>query len=204
MNGIKRSLVLCALLTGCPSPQVQNSLKASDISYNDQNVALALANLESQLIVEASKKSGEVSEDLVSEVAQLKKDVGILQEELAHVRTLLEQVQEGGIAHAKLIPFDPRVTTLQAQTLQEAVDEMMARISVLESSVLDNLGEPGPGLFEIPKDKKGKKGTPNGPRWTKRTGKMDHRVVLQADKVVKTDRRVDRRVGKSKVRMEQG
>ena len=40
---------------------------------------------------------------------------------------------------AKLIPFDPRVTTLKAQTLQEAVDEMMARISVLESSVLDNL-----------------------------------------------------------------
>ena len=96
-------------------------------------------------------------------MAQLKKDVGILQEELAHVRTLLEQVQEGGIAHAKLIPFDPRVTTLQAQTLQEAVDEMMARISVLESSVLDNLGEPGPGLFEIPKDKKGKKGPQNGP-----------------------------------------
>jgi len=163
MNGLKPLLILGALLTACPSPQVQTSLKASDISYNDQNVALALASLESKLIVEASKKSGEVSEDLVSEVAQLKKDVGILQEELAHVRTLLEQVQEGGIAHAKLIPFDPRVTTLQAQTLQEAVDEMMARISVLESSVLDNLGEPGPGLFEIPKDKKGKKGPQNGP-----------------------------------------
>ena len=161
MKSIKPVFVLCGLYTGCPSPQVQSSLKASDISYNDQNVALALANLESQLLVEASKKSGDVSEDLVSEIAQLKKDVGILQEELTHVRTLLEQVQEGGIAHAKLIPFDPRVTTLKAQTLQEAVDEMMARISVLESSVLDNLGEPGPGLFEIPKDKKGKKG-PNG------------------------------------------
>jgi len=158
----KGSLGIAFLLMGCPSPQVQNSLKASDIAYNDQNVALALANLESQLIVEASKKSGNVSEDLVSEIAQLKKDVGILQEELAHVRTLLEQVQEGGIAHAKLIPFDPRVTTLKAQTLQEAVDEMMQRISVLESSVLDNLGEPGPGLFEIPKDKKGKQG-PGGP-----------------------------------------
>ena len=76
----------------------RSSLKASDISYNDQNVALALANLESQLLVEASKKSGDVSEDLVSEIAQLKKDVGILQEEVTHVRTLLEQVQEGGIA----------------------------------------------------------------------------------------------------------
>lgn len=162
MRSLKPVLIICGIYTACPSPQVQNSLKASDISYNDQNVALALANLESQLLVEASKKSEGVSEDLVSEIAQLKKDVGILQEELAHVRTLLEQVQEGGIAHAKLIPFDPRVTTLKAQTLQEAVDEMMARISVLESNVLDNLGEPGPGLFEIPKDKKGKKGPPNG------------------------------------------
>ena len=162
MNDFTPLLILCALLTACPSPQVENSLRASDISYNDQNVALALANLESQLLLEASKKPGEISDDLVSEVAQIKKDVGILQEELAHIRTLLEQVQEGGIAHAKLIPFDPRVTTLQAQTLQEAVDEMMARISVLESSVLDNLGEPGPGLFEIPKDKKGKKGPQNG------------------------------------------
>lgn len=162
MKTLKPLVFLCGIYTACPSPQVQNSLKASDISYNDQNVALALANLESQLLVEASKKSGDVSEDLVSEIAQLKKDVGIIQEELAHVRTLLEQVQEGGIAHAKLIPFDPRVTTLKAQTLQEAVDEMMARISVLESNVLDNLGEPGPGLFEIPKDKKGKKGPPNG------------------------------------------
>lgn len=163
MRSLKPVLFLCGLYTACPSPQVQSSLKASDISYNDQNVALALANLESQLLVEASKKSGDVSEDLVSEIAQLKKDVGILQEELIHIRTLLEQVQEGGIAHAKLIPFDPRVTTLKAQTLQEAVDEMMARISVLESNVLDNLGEPGPGLFEIPKDKKGKKGgPPNG------------------------------------------
>lgn len=152
-----------ALLMGCPSPQVQSSFKASDIAYNDQNVALALANLEAQLLVEASRKSEEGSGDLAAEVAQLKKDVGILQEELTHVRTLLEQVQEGGIAHAKLIPFDPRVTTLQAQTLQEAIGEMMARVSVLESNVLDNLGEPGPGLFEIPKDKKGKQGPPGGP-----------------------------------------
>ena len=68
MKSLKPVLLLCGLYTACPSPQVQSSLKASDISYNDQNVALALANLESQLLVEASKKSGDVSEDLVSEI----------------------------------------------------------------------------------------------------------------------------------------
>ena len=195
MNGTKRLLVLCALLTGCPSPQVQNSLKASDISYNDQNVALALANLESQLSLKPVR-SQEKSRKIWSPKWLNSKDVGILQEELAHVRTLLEQVQEGGIAHAKLIPFDPRVTTLQAQTLQEAVDEMMARISVLESSVLDNLGEPGPGLFEIPKDKRAK-GTP---KWTK-VDPMDRKNGPPggppADKVDKMDK-VDLRVGRSK------
>ncbi len=155
---MKRLLWMAPLVIGCPTPEVSNALSASDIAYNDQNVAIALANLEAQLLVEASKKDSDEAEDLAAEVAQLKKDVGILQEELTHIRTLLDQVQEGGIAHAKLIPFDPRVTTLKAQTLQEAVDEMMARISTLESSVLDDLGQPGPGLFEIPRDKKGKQG----------------------------------------------
>jgi hypothetical protein len=157
-----RFVWIILLLVACPTPDTSSALTASDISYNNQNVAIALSNLEAQLLVEASKKTVNKNEDLVDEVAQLQKDLGILQEELTHIRTLLDQVQEGGIAHAKLIPFDPRVTTLKAQTLQEAIDEMMQRVSLLESNVLDDLGEPGPGLFEIPKDKKGKQG-PNGP-----------------------------------------
>ena len=43
---------------------------------------------------------------------------------------------------------------------------MMGRVKVLERSVLDDLGQPGPGLFEIPEDSKGNKGgkhpPPNG------------------------------------------
>ena len=149
------------LFVACPTPDTSSALTASDISYNNQNVAIALSNLEAQLLVESSRKTTGNNDDLTGEVEQLKKDLGLLQEELTHIRTLLDQVQEGGIAHAKLIPFDPRVTTLKAQTLQEAMDEMMQRVSFLESNVLDDLGEPGPGLFEIPKDKKGKQG-PNG------------------------------------------
>ena len=156
---------LAFLLIACPTPQTPSAMSASDIAYNDKNLAIAISDLEAQLLIVQNQTGGGDNTDFVQEVAQLKKDVGILQEELAHIRTLLEQVQEGGIAHAKLIPFDPRVTTLQAQTLQEAIDEMMARVSVLESSVLDDLGKPGPGLFEIPKDKKGKgpQGAQQGP-----------------------------------------
>jgi len=144
------------ILMACPTPQTPSAMSASDIAYNDKNLAIAISDLEAQLLIVRNQTGSGDNTDLMQEVAQLKTDVGILQEELVHIRTLLEQVQKGGIAHAKLIPFDPRVTTLQAQTLQEAIDEMMARVSVLESSVLDDLGKPGPGLFEIPKDKKGK------------------------------------------------
>ncbi len=150
------------LFVGC-STQSRGELNASDISYNGQNIAIALADLEGRMVVQAQQKyTGEPNKELISDVEQLRKDLSILQDELAHIRTLLETVQEGGIAHAKLIPFDPRVTTLKAQTLQEAMDEMMARVNILERNVLDDLGEPGPGLFEIPKDKK--KGNNNGPQ----------------------------------------
>ena len=150
--------ILTMLLLGCPTPSAPSSLRASDIGYNDQNVAIALANLEAQLMIQAKEQVDGEKNDSLQEISDIKKDIGILQEELVHIRTLLEQVQEGGIAHAKLIPFDPRVTTLKAQTLQDAMDEMMQRVTVLERHVLDDRGEPGPGLFEIPKDKKG-----NGP-----------------------------------------
>ena len=107
-------------------------LKASAISYNGQNVAIALSDLEAKIMVrDHNANSDETNSDTLKELKQLRTDVTILQEELTHIRTLLETVQEGGIAHAKLIPFDPRVTTLKAQTLQEAIDEMMARVSIL-------------------------------------------------------------------------
>ena len=158
---------LWLILAGCTT-QTRGELNASDISYNGQNIAIALADIEARMVIQANKKTtGTPDSSLLSEVEQLRKDLTITQEELTHIRTLLEKVQEGGIAHAKLIPFDPRVTTLKAQTLQEAIDEMMSRVSILERNVLDDLGEPGPGLFEIPKDKKGKQdgpqqGPPNG------------------------------------------
>ena len=164
ITGARMTTWLWLILTGCTT-QTRGELNASDISYNGQNIAIALADLESRMVVQAKQQnSGSISPEILSEIEQLRKDLTITQEELTHIRTLLDTVQEGGIAHAKLIPFDPRVTTLKAQTLQEAIDEMMKRVSILERNVLDNLGEPGPGLFEIPKDKKGeKKGPQQGP-----------------------------------------
>ena len=127
---------VCTLI-GCPSPQVQNSLKASDISYNDQNVALHL-NLESQLMVVPVRNRGMSRKIWSPKWLNSKRCRHFTRR--TRPRTYASRASpRSGIAHAKLIPFDPRVTTLQAQTLQETVDEIMARISVLESSVLDNL-----------------------------------------------------------------
>ena len=44
------------LFVACPTPDTSSALTASDISYNNQNVAIALSNLEAQLLVEANRK----------------------------------------------------------------------------------------------------------------------------------------------------
>ena len=149
----------------CASPSPQENLTASDIAWKDGNIAMALASLEAKCGVEKSSKP-DVSEDLLEELETLKKEISLLQEQVERVYEVVDEVQADGVGHAKLVPYDPRQTVLQAKTVQEAIDEMMGRVKVLERSVLDDLGQPGPGLFEIPKDTKGSKGgkhpPPNG------------------------------------------
>lgn len=148
-------------LISCVSPSPQQHLTASDIAWKDGNIAMALASLEAKCGIEKPQKT-EVSDDLVQEIESIKKEVSLLQEQVERVYEVVGEVQSDGVGHAKLVPYDPRQTVLQAKTVQEAIDEMMERVKVLERSVLDDLGEPGPGLFEIPEDNKGGHPPPNG------------------------------------------
>ncbi|MDP2305546.1 MAG: hypothetical protein Q8P18_05930 [Pseudomonadota bacterium] len=54
---------------------------------------------------------------------------------------------------ATSIAYDPRKTTLAGKTVQDALDELEARVTKLERGQIDN-GEAGPGLFEL-RDKRG-------------------------------------------------
>lgn len=144
--------------SACIAPQPTPSLTASDIAWKDGNVAIALAQLEAKAIL-GSEEGQKAPDDLSEEVKILRKDLELLQEQIDRVLDEVHSVQENGVGRADLVPYDPRTTTLEAKTVQTAIDEMMERIKILERNVLDDLGQPGPGLFEIPKDKK--KG--NGP-----------------------------------------
>ena len=152
------SLFLSMGFYACITPQPTPSLTASDIAWKDGNVAIALAQLEAKAIL-GSEEGEQKPDDLSEELKILRRDLELVQEQLDRVLDEVHSVQENGVGRAELVPYDPRTTTLEAKTVQTAIDEMMERVKILERNVLDDLGQPGPGLFEIPKDKK--KG--NGP-----------------------------------------
>ena len=156
-------LALCLSSLSCTLPPPEQKLTASDIAWNEGNVAMALASLEAQVGIEKPSKTVEINEELLKEFEVLKEELSLMKEQIERVYEVVGEIQSNGVGHAKLVPYDPRQTVLEAKTVQEAIDEMMTRVKILEQNVLDDLGEPGPGLFEIPKDKKGaQQPPPNG------------------------------------------
>lgn len=156
-------LALCLSSFSCAIPSPEQGLTASDIAWNEGNVAMALASLEAQMAIERPVQMVEINEELLKEIETLKEEVSLMKEHVERVYEVVGEIQSDGVGHAKLVPYDPRQTVLEAKTVQEAIDEMMTRIKVLEQNVLDDLGDPGPGLFEIPEGKKGaQQPPPNG------------------------------------------
>ena len=163
MNYSVLLFVLSLSSISCASPSPEQGLTASDIAWKEGNVAMALASLEAQSGIEKPQKAVDVNEELLKELDVLKEELSLMKEHVERVYEVVGEIQSDGVGHAKLVPYDPRQTILKAKTVQEAIDEMMVRVKILEQNVLDDLGEPGPGLFEIPEDKKGgAQGPPNG------------------------------------------
>ncbi|MES2641736.1 MAG: hypothetical protein V4850_19745 [Myxococcota bacterium] len=63
------------------------------------------------------------------------------------------ELQTGAAFGAAAITYDPRKTTLSGKSVQDALDELEARVTKLERGQIDN-GAPGPALFEL-RDKHG-------------------------------------------------
>jgi len=84
-------------------------------------------------------------EDRLNErISALEERVGVLELKIID----LEAREPGGTADE--VGYDPSRTTLDAHVVQDAVDELAARLSRLEKK--GDMGEPGEGLFRIPKD----------------------------------------------------
>ena len=132
-------------------------ITTSDIPWKDGTLSMAIASLEAKCGIQTPS---EVPDDFYENIKKLQQEISLLDEQVVELEKRLDELQGSGVGSATMINFDPRATTLSAKTVQEALDEMMVRLSVLEHHVLDEMGDPGPGLFEIPKDKK--KGQPKG------------------------------------------
>ena len=66
------------------------------------------------------------------------------------------------------VGFDPSRTKLDAHNLQDAIDQMEDRVGRLENNA--DMGDPGEGLFDIPKDPKQPE-NPQGPAEPGKQGK---------------------------------
>ncbi|MFT4974989.1 MAG: hypothetical protein ACI8S6_000872 [Myxococcota bacterium] len=130
-------MLLWLLLACGGDPQ---ALQAEDIRYKDGTLADALDAL-------AARPEPEPV-DLDRIAAQLQS----LEERISRAELDLVDLRNNGRMPAGDVIYDPRITTMDAHNLQDALDAVDKRIASLESRLGDNLGEAGPGLFQLPRD----------------------------------------------------
>ena len=162
------SIAIFSIIFACQSPQYQ-VVTASEVPYKDGTVAMALTELEIDCANQKNTSNG--SEELQKQLLTAQKEIELLGEQITRLQEILDSVQSNGVGAAQTVLFDPRATTLESKDVQSALTEIMKRVSSLEHQVLDDLGQPGPGLFEIPKKQgkgnqvnQGPQGQPNGPQ----------------------------------------
>ncbi|MCB9744514.1 MAG: hypothetical protein H6741_10830 [Alphaproteobacteria bacterium] len=86
-----------------------------------------------------------------------------LEDRLARLELLMAEMQEGGRMQASEVSFDPSRTRLDAKDAQAALTELYQELDALQRQLSrGSMGQPGAGLFELPRD--GPKGpaNPNG------------------------------------------
>ena len=156
------SIAIFSILFACQSPQYQ-VVTASEVPYKDGTVAMALTELE--IDCANPQNASNNTEELQKQLLTAQKEIELLGEQITRLQEILDSVQSNGVGAAQTILFDPRATTLESKDVQSALTEIMKRVSSLEHEVLDDLGQPGPGLFEIPKkqSKGNQQNQPNQP-----------------------------------------
>ncbi|MBM4390584.1 MAG: hypothetical protein FJ090_05640, partial [Deltaproteobacteria bacterium] len=63
----------------------------------------------------------------------------------------VQQLETVGVYDAEHVSFDPARTTLAGKSVQDALTELEGRVGKVEAA-RTGMGQPGTGLFEIPKD----------------------------------------------------
>ena len=153
------------------SMQDDEVLAAHQINYNEQNLDVIISEIDKKC--EQAMKDAQTAMD--DEVLKLE-----LSKKIANLATRIDRLElkytdvptEVDKRASQYITFDPRMTNLLAKDVQAALTEIAIKVKTLELKSLD-MGEAGPGLFELPEgtqlkepgsknNKKGKQGPPPG------------------------------------------
>ncbi|MBM4365913.1 MAG: hypothetical protein FJ102_06830, partial [Deltaproteobacteria bacterium] len=136
-------LSLLALLLACGT-----STDAWDVSYKpagDADVDTVKQALD-ELYVKCRDRDepGEERAPVGSDAENLALRVQVLE-------LKVQQLETVGVYDAAHVSFDPARTTLAGKSVQDALSELEGRVGKVEAARTD-MGQPGTGLFEIPKD----------------------------------------------------
>ena len=132
------------------------TVSVDDIIWNGKPLTVALEE-----ISKSGTATGAV-QTKGSDTTGLEKRIGLLEERVDRIEIVISELQSNGIGHSQLVNYDPRATKLSAKNVQEALTELENRLSETESRVLDDLGPPGQGLFNVGKEERGKRGGAGG------------------------------------------
>lgn len=150
-----RTLAPLALLCACAT----GSVDARDVRVDGESLEAVLARLDQQAALAGAAAAQAQADD--PEALALGARLTRLEARLSDLELALATFEQQGIERSKLVSYDPRATTLAGTNVQDALTELENRVGKMESRVLDDLGEPGPGLFEV-KDRRGGPGGPGG------------------------------------------
>ncbi|MEC7946633.1 MAG: hypothetical protein VX265_03635 [Myxococcota bacterium] len=135
-------LALLVLSTACATDPVD----ARDIVVGGESLDAVLARLEQQAAV--ARAPDDEADDEAPADGALDSRLRRIETRLGDLELALATFEQKGIERSKIVSYDPRATKLAATNVQDALTELENRLDQVESRVLDDLGEPGPGLFE--------------------------------------------------------
>ncbi len=150
-------LLLLPLLAACGT---SDTVSADRVLVDGEPLSAVVARLEAKA-VEAGVAAAEARAAEPAEPGDIASQVARLDERLTNIELAIANLEQHGIERARVVSYDPRSTTLGATNVQEALTELEGRVGKVEAKVLDDLGEPGPGLFD--NRGRGGKGKGKGP-----------------------------------------
>ena len=116
---------------------------AADIRYGEISVKEALDHMDARIQAQADAQP---ARDPVTGST----GGPSTEDRLAQLSLEVNQLEQVGTSKASVVAYNPSSTTLEAKNVQDALDELEARVARLESKSGQEMGQAGPGMFANP------------------------------------------------------